>query len=421
MADLECKKPKLCEPEPTPAPVPCSEPFDLCVGDRTLKWDGFCPTVERLRHTPDGTYTSVTVVDGCIVGYGYADEATYTPPYCSPNPAHCQEGGTGATVDIKISTSPNNTLTQTSGGLFARSYVQGGTGVTVGGTGTVTNPYTISLSQATNTVGTTAVVGRNGLVSETTNTGVTYVGLEESGVKTGVYDITDQFTVDRFGRIISVVQRQDPLVSAGSGLEANNQGDTVQIGHPTHDIEDSMILGAYVVGVSNTGHIINTQRAININDGVYHIGAYNVGINEYGSISSIVQRTDVMPSSGTFTTTDGKIISYDVTGRLTGITDSNTNFHNVPTSAPMPLRDMYKVTLPSGSGSSSGSVTKEIYGSDTQMTMKNGAVHITLPGYVVQRSQIDVHGATSWTVEILQGELVVIPNGSSPFTVAFRG
>lgn len=417
MAYLECKKPKLCEPEPTPAPVPCSEPFYLCVGDRTLKWDGFCPTVERPRHTPDGTYTSVTVVDGCIVGYGYADEATYTPPYCNPNPSHCQEGGAGAMADVKISTSPDNTITQTSGGLFARSYVQGGNGITVGGTGTVTNPYTISLSKETNTGGTVAVVGRNGLVSETTNTGVTYVGLEESGVKTGVYDITDQFTVDRFGRIVSVVQRQDPLVSAGSGLEANNQGDTVQIGHPTHDIEDSMVLGAYVVGVSNTGHIISTQRAININDGVYHIGAYNVGINEYGSISSIVQRTDVMPSSGTFTTTDGKIISYDVTGRLTGIADSNTNLPNTPTSAPMPLRDMYKVTPPDGFGV----VTKEIYGSDTQMAMKNGAVHITLPGYVVQRSQIEVHGATSWTVEILQGVLVVDPNGSFPFTVAFRG
>ena len=320
---------------------------------------------------------------------------------------------------VKISTSPDNILTQTSGGLFTRSYVQGGNGVTVGGTGTVTTPYTISLSQATNTGGTVAVVGRNGLVSETTNTGVTYIGLEESGVKTGVYDITDQFTVDRFGRIISVVQRQDPLVSAGSGLEANNQGDTVQIGHPTHDIEDSMVLGAYIVGVSNTGHIISTQRAININDGVYHIGAYNVGINEFGSISSIVQRTDVMPSSGTFRTTDGKIISYDVTGRLTGIDDSNTNLPNTSTSAPMPLRDLYKVTPPDEVGFMS--IRKEIYGSDTQMVWHRNQVRISLPSYVVQRDQIEIHGAASWTVDILQGELVVSPSGTSTFTVAFRG
>lgn len=417
MSKLECKKPKPCEPTPTPKPEPCSPAFALCVGDRTLKWDGFCPTVERSQHTPDGTYTSVTVVDGCIVGYGHADEATYTPPYCNPNPTHCQESSAGGTTDIKISTNPDNTLTQTSGGLLARSYVQGGDGVTVGGTGTVTNPYTISLSQSANTGNTVTVVGRNGLISETANTGVTYVGLQESGVKTGVYDITDQFTVDRFGRIVAVEPRQDPLVSAGAGLEANNQGDTVQIGHPTHDVDDNMVFGAYVVDVSNTGHIISTQRAFTIEGGIYHLGAYNVGINEYGSISSIVQRVDVMPSSGTFTTADGKIISYDVTGRLIGIADSNTNISNIPTSAPMPLRDMYKV-IPEGD---SGSLAKEVYGADTQVVMKNRVVHITLPGYVVQRSQIEVHGATSWTVEVLQGVLIVDPDGISPFTVAFRG
>ena len=420
MTDLECKKPKLCEPEPAPAPVPCSPAFDLCVGDHTLHWDGFCPTVERPRHTPDGTYTSVTVVDGCIVGYGYAEEATYTPPYCNPNPTHCQETGTGATADVKISASPDNTLTQTSGGLFTRSYVQGGNGVTVGGTGTVTNPYTVSLSTSTTTGGTVAVVGRNGLVSETTNTGVTYVGLEDSGVKTGVYDVTDQFTVDRFGRIVAVTPRQDPLVSAGSGLEAVNQGDSVQIGHPTNNIDNNMVLGAYVVGVTDTGHIISTNRAITLDDGIYHIGAYNIGINAYGSISSIVQRTDVMPSSGTFTTRDGKIISYDVTGRLTGIADSNTNLPNTPTSAPMPLRDLYKVTPPAEDGFSH--IRKEIYGSDTQMVWYRNQVRISLPSYVVQRNQIEVQGAASWTVDVLQGELVVSPvGGDATFTVAFRG
>ena len=420
MADLECKKPKLCEPEPAPAPVPCSPAFDLCVGDHTLHWDGFCPTVERPRHTPDGTYTSVTVVDGCIVGYGYAEEAIYTPPYCNPNPAHCQETGAGGTTAVTVSPSTDNTLVLTSGGLFARTYVQDGTGITVGGTGTVNNPYTVSLSTSTTTGGTVAVVGRNGVVSETTQTGVTYVGLEESGVKTGVYDITDQFTVDRFGRIISVVPRQDPLVTAGSGLEAVNQGDSVQIGHPTNNIDNSMVLGAYVVGVTDTGHITSTNRAITLDDGIYHIGAYNIGINEFGSISSIVQRTDVMPSSGTFYTADGKIVSYDVTGRLTGIADRDGNQQPTPTTAPMPLRDMYKITPPE---LTVGTPTKEIYGSDTQVSMVAGTgnIRIALPGYVVQRTQVEVHGARSWEIDVFGGALVVNPSGREPFTVAFRG
>jgi len=356
-------------------------------------------------------------VDGCIVEYGYADEATYTPPYCNPNPTHCQEDSAGTVSDVKISPSVDNTLTQTSGGLFARTYVQGDNGITVGGTGTVNNPYTVSLSPSTTTGSVVAVVGRNGLVSETTQAGVTYVGLEESGVATGVYDITDQFTVDRFGRIVSVSPRSDPLISAGAGLETVNQGDSVQIGHPTFNIDNNMVLGAYAVGVTDTGHITSTTRAITVDEGVYHIGAYNVDINEYGSISNIEQRADIMPSSGTFYTADGKIISYDVTGRLTGITDSNGNQQSTPATVPMPLRDMYKVTPPSGFGA----VTKEIYGSDTQMVMNNGAVHITLPSYVIQRSQIEVHGATSWTLEIFQGVIVVTPAGTIPFTVAFRG
>ena len=419
MTDLKCKKPKPCEPTPTPKPEPCSLAFDLCVGDRTLKWDGFCPTVERPRHTPDGTYTSVTVVDGCVVGYGYADEATYTPPYCNPNPTHCQESGTGVSSVTTVSPSPDNTLTQTSGGLFARTYVQGGTGVEVGGTGTINSPYVVSLSQSTNAVGTATVVGRNGLVSETTNTGVTYVGLEESGVKTGVYDITDQFTVDRFGRIVSAEPRQDPLVTAGAGLEAINQGDTAQIGHPKRNIEGSMTLGAYVVGVTDTGHITSTQRAININEGVYNIGAYNIGLNEFGSVASIAQRTDVMPSSGSFVTTDGKIISYDVTGRLTGVVNAEGATQVVPTAAPLPLRDLYKVTPPQEVGFTY--IGKEIYGSDTQMVWYRNQVRISLPSYVVQRNQIEIHGAASWTVDILQGELVVSPSDTSTFTVAFRG
>lgn len=232
MSDLDCKKPKPCLPGSVPEPVPCSEPFDLCVGDRTLHWDGFCPTVERSRHTPDGTYTSVTVVDGCVVGYGYAEEATYTPPYCAPSPTHCQGGGSEV-GSVSVSSSTDNTLVQTSGGLFARTYVVGGTGVTVGGTGTVTSPYVISAASGSANSGGT-LVGRSGVVVTPSEAGVTYVGLEDSGAKAGVYDITDQFSVDRFGRITSVTERSEPLITAGAGLTASNHGDTVQLEHPTY-------------------------------------------------------------------------------------------------------------------------------------------------------------------------------------------
>ena len=343
MSKLECKKPKLCEPTPEPEPVPCSPAFDLCVGDRTFKWDGFCPTVERSRHTPDGTYTSVTVVDGCIVAYGYADEATYTPPYCNPNPTSCQEVGTGTATIATVSPNVGNILTQTSNGLYAHAYIQGDGGITISGTGTVTNPYKISSATAAGGTSPVAVVGRNGVVSETSANGVTYVGLEQTGAKRGVYDVTDRFTVDGFGRIISVEPRSDDIVSAGTGLQATPAGDTVTIGHPTVMIDETMVLGAYTVNLNNSGHITHTERGINITGGVYNLGAYNVGVNAYGSVTSIEQRDDVMPGAGTFTTVDGKRLSYDLTGRLVGVESIITDGTVNPSSVPLPLRDMYKI------------------------------------------------------------------------------
>ena len=92
--NLDCKKPKLCVPNPPvkeiyPPPTP---PFEQCVGDYVWTWDGTRLTRDRVRTTPDGTYTAVTLINGCPVGYGYDTEAIYTPPYCNPNPADCQQG-----------------------------------------------------------------------------------------------------------------------------------------------------------------------------------------------------------------------------------------------------------------------------------------------------------------------------------------
>lgn len=419
MGDIDCKKPKPCEPKPPLPPVPCSPAFNLCVGDRVLKWDGFCPTVERTKHTADGTYTAVTVVDGCIVGYGYAEIPTYTPPYCSPAPSSCQSDNVSAAVggDVKISPDADNSLLNKSSGLFSRTYVRGGSGVAVKGTGTVSNPYIISLPAIHNTGTHKAVIGRNGLISENTDAGTTYIGLEEVSKRGGTYGAADQFTIDRYGRVVGVEPRHTPLVQAGAGLTASEQNGSLVIAHDTQVVDTNMMLGAYNVSVSPTGHVVNTERVIDLTAGVYNIGAYKVSLNEYGSVTNIQQSTDVMPSSGTFSTADGKIISYDMSGRLTGIASNNSSTPTVQKPAPIPLRDMYKVIPSNGIGG----VKREIYGNDTQMVRRDRNIHITLPDYVIQNNQISVNGATSWHVDVVQSVLVVDPDGDNPFTVAFRG
>lgn len=436
MSDLDCKKPVPCIPDNPPKEIypPPTAPFDICVGDNTFTWDGTRATLNRVRRTPDGTYTSVTVVNGCIVGYGYADEPTYTPPYCNPNPTHCQTGGSsgssGSGWNGVISPNVDNSIKLTSSGLYARTYIQGAGGISVVGTGTVTNPYIISGgSGAAGSGGVSAVVGRNGIETETTN-GVVLAGLEEVG-KPGVYDIGDQITIDRFGRVTDVTKRTDPIVAAGSGLTSRPDGDTLVIEHPKVNVDDRLILGGMSVAVNQTGHIVSNAREIKINSGVYNLGAYDVGLNSYGSVTSITQRSDIMPQDGSFTTSDGKTISYDITGRLTGIVDNNAGSGSggigvgggSGTGMPLPIRDMYKVTInhDNDGGRGTYAITKDVYGTDVQMVAENFLLKVTLPGYVVNRNQIEVHGAREWTVDIMSNRLFVTTSPSIRVTIVFRG
>lgn len=424
MSDLDCKKPKLCEPVPEPAPTPCSPAFNVCVGDRTLKWDGFCPTIERTRHTPDGTYTSVTVVDGCIVGYGYADEATYTPPYCNPNPTSCQ--GTGGVGNTTTTISPNtgNSITQTSSGLYSKTYINTGSGLAISGDGTQRSPYTITINSASSSGTTGVVVARNGLVHETDQNNVTYIGMEKV-VTGGVYDNSYEYVIDDFGRIVSIKQRNYPLVQAGDGLTSHNQGDTLVIAHTTYGYDLTNIFGAYEVTADSSGHITGIRRSIRVNSGVYNLGAYNVGINEYGSITSISQRDDVLPSAGTFVAGD-KEFSYDVTGRLVGVrTASNNNTGGIISSTPTsvrPIIDMYKFNF-TDVGNINMAHTIDVYGSpivvDANVTR---TMTIPLPAYIVTQDQVQVNGATSWRIIPLDRLLEIKWEKNTPsFTVVFRG
>ena len=414
MGNLNCKKPNPCVPDTKPKeiyPLPTAS-FSQCVGDYVWSWDGTRLTRERIRTTPDGTYSSVTLVDGCVVEYGHCPEPVYTPPYCNPNPAPCQTPTGG--LSGSISTGVDNALVQKSDGLFARAYLNGSDSVTITGVGTLSNPYVIKFTAPN--IGSREVVATKGLVSNTTADGVTYVGMEQVNSE-GVYDITDQFTVDSYGRIISVDKRDEPLIGAGAGLETNNQGNTVFLAHPTYNTADSVVVGGWTVSLNNSGHITATARSITLQAGTYNIGAYNVGLNEFGSVTSIVQRDDVLPSSGTFRTADGKILSYDITGRLTGVVDTTSDNNNKVVAIPAPIRDMYKIKVTSYA---SNSIEKDEFGVPLNAIASNGSVRITLPSYVLTRTQVEVNGAAAWSIDAVTSVLSVTVSENTPFTVTLR-
>lgn len=419
---IDCKKPPLCSPDVPPKEIwpPATAPFSFCVGGMTVYWDG-----TRLRHepgvrVPDGTYDTVTVVNNCIVGYGYAAEATYTPPYCNPNPGDCQQpphggGGGGAAPGVSISPDPANLIRSTGQGLLAKVHVTAGDGVSVSGNGVASNPFVISARS----VASRTVVGRNGVRSVPEGNDVVYMELEGTGVTPGVYN---GVTIDRYGRVTDVEDNALEInVSHGDGLTSRKEGDTTIIGHPTFQLAEQARFGGYNVTINSSGHITHMERDSNVKEGVYRLGAYKIGLERSGSITSIAQDPAVPDAPGKFTTTDGKTISYDDTGRITAVEAPALGV----TPPPLPVRDMYRLTIKLNP--TTATVDKEAYGQDLLITeISPSEVVMILPDYVVDAAQVNVQGALGGSVDIIQRRLHITYSHGGPrdgervVTVALR-
>lgn len=164
-------------------------PFSLCVGDKTLVYDGENLTVLKRKFTiPDGTYTAITFTNGCVTGVGQAPIAQYTPTMCcggenteapptsgeslvagngTDNLATINHGEISVTphwkttnsnkvtgsgtinspweVSTNISTDNGNLLTTRVNGLFAGIKFKTSDTISIGGDGTTQKPYTIDL------------------------------------------------------------------------------------------------------------------------------------------------------------------------------------------------------------------------------------------------------------------------------------
>ena len=116
--------------------------FSFCAGNKTVSFDGECMTVtDRTYQIPDGTYSTVTFKDGCIVGVGHVAVPAYTPNECC-GPAGSGNEGTG---DVTISAHPANLLKDTPDGLVVTPVFKG-SGVSVTGAGTLSDPFIITAS-----------------------------------------------------------------------------------------------------------------------------------------------------------------------------------------------------------------------------------------------------------------------------------
>lgn len=392
MSNLDCKKPQPCpKPDTTTPTTPQATPaFSVCIADYTLHWDGTHATLERTRVTTDGTYGSITLQDGCVVGYGDCEIPTYTPPYCNPNPAPCNDGtggGTGTTATV--SPRAGNQLATDAYGLYAKAYVQGGTGVTVTGHGTQSSPYMVSMAE--NTGGSTdgKIVGQGGISVEQRG-GVYFLSMPRAELTAGKYGA---FTINEYGQITGVDDDITTLTSDNIGgsndVQVSKIADGISIDlAPTQLTANSYRFGGYDVSISDGGRVTNATQVARTEAGTYKLGAYNIELDQFGGITGIVQSTEVPQSAGSFTTSDGSTVYYDDTGRITSVvTGANTGKG--------PIMDAYIIrTWDKDDGVTVGT-TIEAMG--TPLVVKSGSnpvagrMQFELPSYITEVDQIKVY------------------------------
>ena len=392
MSNLDCKKPQPCpKPDTTTPTTPQATPaFSVCIADYTLHWDGTHATLERTRLTTDGTYGSITLQDGCVVGYGDCEIPTYTPPYCNPNPAPCNDGtggGTGTTATV--SPRAGNQLATDAYGLYAKAYVQGGTGVTVTGHGTQSSPYMVSMAE--NTGGSTdgKIVGQGGISVEQRG-GVYFLSMPRAELTAGKYGA---FTINEYGQITGVDDDIATLTSDNIGgsndVQVSKIADGISIDlAPTQLTANSYRFGGYDVSISDGGRVTNATQVARTEAGTYKLGAYNIELDQFGGITGIVQSTEVPQSAGSFTTSDGSTVYYDDTGRITSVvTGANTGKGHI--------MDTYIIrTWDKDDGVTVGT-TIEAMG--TPLVVKSGSnpvagrMQFELPSYITEVDQIKVY------------------------------
>ena len=392
MSNLDCKKPQPCpKPDTTTPTTPQATPaFSVCIADYTLHWDGTHATLERTRLTTDGTYGSITLQDGCVVGYGDCEIPTYTPPYCNPNPAPCNDGtggGTGTTATV--SPRAGNQLATDAYGLYAKAYVQGGTGVTVTGHGTQSSPYMVSMAE--NTGGSTdgKIVGQGGISVEQRG-GVYFLSMPRAELTAGKYGA---FTINEYGQITGVDNDIATLTSDNIGgsndVQVSKIADGISIDlAPTQLTANSYRFGGYDVSISDGGRVTNATQVARTEAGTYKLGAYNIELDQFGGITGIVQSTEVPQSAGSFTTSDGSTVYYDDTGRITSVvTGANIGKGHI--------MDTYIIRTWGKDDGVIAGTTIEAMG--TPLVVKSGSnpvagrMQFELPSYITEVDQIKVY------------------------------
>ena len=288
--------------------------WDACMpfGGRLYSRDG-CVQFEASSTAPaDGVYDRVVVQDGCIKGVAGQEVASYQPRPCTETPCDCGSGsGGGGSADV--SDDPANLITEDASGLLAKLYASGSGGISVSGSGTQSSPLRIQASAQT----------ARGYV-QAGNTGISVTG---AGTQSSPYAVSHKagtgpanqtiagMRFDEYGHLKSY----EAPTSAGTvngvvgrnGIEASTD---IASGVVTLDLQETVQkvkgtyrFGGFDVDVDQYGRFQLVDRAVDIAAGERYFGAYLVGLDDLGNITSV-----------TDTTQDRMVVYHKASRRFTG-------------------------------------------------------------------------------------------------------
>lgn len=288
--------------------------WDACMpfGGRLYSRDG-CVQFEASATAPaDGVYDRVVVQDGCITGVAGQEVASYQPRPCTETPCDCGSGSGGG-GSAEVSDDPANLITEDASGLLAKLYASGSGGISVSGNGTQSSPLRIQASAQT----------ARGYV-QAGNTGVSVTG---AGTQSSPYAVSHKagtgpanqtiagMRFDEYGHLASYT----PPSSAGTvngvvgrnGVEATTD---IASGVVTLDLQETVQkvkgtyrLGGFDVDVDQYGRFQQIDREVSIAAGDRYFGAYLVGLDALGNITSV-----------TDTTQDRTVVYHKASRRFTG-------------------------------------------------------------------------------------------------------
>ena len=285
-----------CESDAENQSAPVYEPFTACLPfGASLEWDGQGLIYhESANPISDGVYGTITVQGNCIASAGAEPVCEYTPAPCAPAAGPCSGTGSGG-AGVAISPSADNlTYLDTANRLKTTLFYRAGTGISMSGSGTKSDPLVVSSVGDSGSDGTgfiRLISGNSGV--KVTGSGTSSAPYMVSHVENGgVSGMCGPFTLDEYGHVIGYNEQASSVlaVMGATDVEVTTNGGIVTVALADQRTAGQYTTGGWELEFDNYGVLRGTKQvislAVNEND-VYDMRDYGLSFNQYGSVVGI--------------------------------------------------------------------------------------------------------------------------------------